>query len=278
MAGPAAAPPRFAVVGYGKLGGKELGYASDLDLVFLHDDPAEGAFERHARLAQRIITWLTSTTAAGALYDTDVRLRPDGAAGLMVSSLASFRRYQREQAWTWEHQALTRARFVAGDTAIGAAFEAEREAILRSPRDRAALQTDVIEMRRRMAAGHPNRTALFDLKHDPGGMVDVEFAVQFLVLAHAHDHAQLTRNAGNIALLRMAGDLSLVPASLAQAVADAYRDFRRLQHQIRLTGAPHARLEPDTQAGRRSAVRALWTRVFGGPWDAGLPARGSGIG
>ena len=278
MAGPAAAPPRFAVIGYGKLGGKELGYASDLDLVFLHDDPDDGAFERHARLAQRIITWLTSTTAAGALYETDVRLRPDGAAGLMVSSLASFRRYQREQAWTWEHQALTRARFVAGDAAIGAAFEAEREAILRSLRDPAALQTDVVEMRRRMAAGHPNRTAFFDLKHDSGGMVDVEFAVQFLVLAHAHDHAQLTRNAGNIALLRMAGDLSLVPASLAQEVADAYRDFRRLQHQIRLTGAPHARVEPDTQAGRRDAVRALWTRVFGGPWDASLPARGPGIG
>ncbi len=266
LASPAAAPPRFAVIGYGKLGGKELGYTSDLDLVFIHDDPDETAAERYARLAQRIITWLTATTAAGALYETDVRLRPDGAAGLMVSSLASFRRYQREHAWAWEHQALTRARFVAGDATIGAAFEAEREAILRLPRDRAKLQQDVVDMRRRMAAGHPNRTALFDVKHDSGGMVDVEFAVQFLVLARAAEHPALTRNVGNIALLRMAGELSLVPTTIARGAADAYRDYRRAQHQVRLTGAPHARVQPETQAVRRAAVRALWEQVFGAMW------------
>ncbi len=195
-----------------------------------------------------------------------MRLRPDGAAGLMVSSLASFRRYQREQAWTWEHQALTRARFVAGDATIGAALEAEREAILRLPRDRAKLRQDVVDMRRRMAAGHPNRTALFDVKHDEGGMVDVEFTVQFLVLAHAGEHPELTRNVGNIALLRTAALLSLVPTTIAQGAADAYRDYRRAQHQIRLTGATHARVEPGTQALPRAAVRALWAHVFGGPW------------
>jgi hypothetical protein len=177
-----------------------LGYASDLDLVFLYDvdtaDPeAEARPERYARLAQRLITWLTANTAAGQLYDTDLRLRPDGASGLLVSSLAAFRKYQRENAWTWEHQALTRARFVAGDPQLGAAFEAEREAILRMPRGPGPLAADVAEMRRKMAAGHPNRTVLFDLKHDPGGMVDVEFAVQYLVLAHAHQHPELTRNA-----------------------------------------------------------------------------------
>ena len=112
--------------------------------------------ERYARLAHRLNTWLTSTTAAGRLYDTDLRLRPDGASGLVVSSLAAFRRYQREQAWTWEHQALSRARFVAGDASIGAAFEREREAILRLPRDALRLAADVIDMRRRMHAGHPN--------------------------------------------------------------------------------------------------------------------------
>jgi len=265
MGGAADAPPRFAIVGYGKLGGKELGYASDLDLVFLHDDPDDAAPERYARLAQRMITWLTATTAAGTLYDIDVRLRPDGAAGLMASSLASFRRYQREHAWTWEHQALTRARFVAGDPAIGAAFEAEREAILRAPRDLARLAADVNEMRRKMAAGHPNRTALFDVKHDAGGMVDVEFAVQYLVLAHAHEHPSLTANLGNIALLRIAGDLALVPPELGLAAADAYREFRRLQHQVRLTGAPHARVEPEPQQARRAAVAALWAHVFGAP-------------
>jgi [glutamine synthetase] adenylyltransferase / [glutamine synthetase]-adenylyl-L-tyrosine phosphorylase len=266
MRGADAPPPRFAVVGYGKLGGKELGYASDLDLVFLYDDPEDQAPERYTRLAQRMITWLTSNTGAGQLYETDLRLRPDGAAGLMVSSLAAFRRYQREHAWVWEHQALTRARFVAGDAAIGAAFEAEREAILRLPRDRAQLAADIVEMRQKMLAGHPNPTPLFDLKHDPGGMVDVEFAVQCLVLAHSEAHAELTRNFGNIALLRIAGELDLLPAEIAAAAADAYRDYRRMQHQIRLTGATHARVDPADHVERRAAVNALWRAVFGQPW------------
>jgi len=266
MQGPEAPPPKFAIIGYGKLGGKELGYASDLDLVFLYDDADDSGQERYLRLARRLITWLTSMTPAGQLYDIDLRLRPDGAKGLMSSSLAGFRRYEREQAWTWEHQALTRARFVAGDAAIGAAFEAERNAILCLPRDCAKLRADVVDMRRRMHSGHPNRTPLFDLKHDVGGMVDVEFAVQYLVLAHAHGHAVLTRNLGNIALLRIAGELGLVPAAMAAAAANAYRDYRRLQHQIRLTGAPHARVEPALQADRRAAVAALWTHVFGTPW------------
>jgi glutamate-ammonia-ligase adenylyltransferase len=270
MQGEGAPPPRFAIVGYGKLGGKELGYASDLDLVFLYDadtaSDSDAAFLRYSRLAQRLNTWLTSTTAAGQLYETDLRLRPDGATGLLVSSLAAFRKYQRETAWTWEHQALTRARFVAGDAAIGAAFEIGRDEILRLPRDPAKLTADVIDMRRRMHAGHPNPTALFDLKHDPGGMVDVEFIVQFLVLAHTRAHAGLAKNVGNIALLQMAGTLGLVPADLAQRVADAYREFRRLQHKVRLTGAPHARVEPEAQVPRRDAVDRLWRTVFGAPW------------
>ncbi|MCC7215687.1 MAG: bifunctional [glutamate--ammonia ligase]-adenylyl-L-tyrosine phosphorylase/[glutamate--ammonia-ligase] adenylyltransferase [Burkholderiales bacterium] len=283
MTGGTEPPPRFAIVGYGKLGGKELGYASDLDLVFLFDvdpdDPAADTREaRYTRLGQRLNTWLTSTTAAGQLYDTDLRLRPDGAKGLLVSSLSGFRRYQRGQAWAWEHQALTRARFVAGDREVGAAFEAEREAILRMERDPRALATEVVAMRRRMHAGHPNPSASFDLKHDPGGMVDIEFAVQYLVLAHAHRHALLTRNAGNIALLRFAGELRLVPADLAGTVADAYREYRRLQHQVRLTLATHARVDPAPQAARRAAVAALWAHVFGGAWqdarERELPAAG----
>ena len=271
MAGKDAAPPCFAIVGYGKLGGKELGYASDLDLVFLFDvdpaDPDADAQEtRYTRLGQRLNSWLTSTTAAGPLYDTDLRLRPDGAKGLLVTSLRSFQKYQREHAWVWEHQALTRARFVAGHAGVGAAFEAEREAILRLPRDRVALAREVVAMRHKMLAGHPNPTPLFDLKHDPGGMVDIEFTVQYLVLAHAHVHGVLTRNAGNIALLGFAGELGLVPAALAAQVADAYREYRRLQHKVRLTGAAHARVEPAAQAPRRAAVEALWSHVFGAPW------------
>ncbi|CAG0982824.1 Bifunctional glutamine synthetase adenylyltransferase/adenylyl-removing enzyme [Burkholderiales bacterium] len=273
LAGADAPPPRFAIIGYGKLGGKELGYASDLDIVFVYDvdpdDPdADGKLARYSRLAQRLNTWLTSNTAAGHLYDTDLRLRPDGAKGLLASSFAAFRRYQREHAWTWEHQALTRARFVAGDAAIGAAFEAERDAILRLPRDRAKLAADVVEMRRRMLAGHPNPTGDFDLKHDPGGMVDIEFAVQYLVLAHSAVHPQLTGNLGNIALLRIAGGIGLVPADLAARVADAYREYRRTQHAIRLTGAAHARVGPAAQQRRRDDVAALWKAVFGAPWNA----------
>ena len=127
--------PKFAIVGYGKLGGKELGYASDLDLVFLYDDLDEAAPQRYARLAQRFNTAVTSMTGAGRLYETDLRLRPDGASGLLVSSLTAFRSYQREHAWTWEHQALTRARFVAGDAVIGAAFEVERDTSRRPAAD-----------------------------------------------------------------------------------------------------------------------------------------------
>ncbi len=271
LRGADAPPPRFAVVGYGKLGGKELGYASDLDLVFVHDveasDPeADLLPQRYTRLAQRMNTWLTSMTGAGQLYETDLRLRPDGASGLIVGSLAGFRRYQRENAWTWEHQALTRARFVAGDASIGAAFEAEREAILRLPRDPFKLAGDVVEMRQRMLAGHPNPTASFDLKHDEGGMVDIEFTVQYLVLAHAHAHPELTRNAGNIALIGLAGECGLVPRDLATEVADAYRTYRRQQHAVRLTGARHARVDPAPQAARRASVNALWRTLFGESW------------
>ncbi|MBS0327766.1 MAG: bifunctional [glutamate--ammonia ligase]-adenylyl-L-tyrosine phosphorylase/[glutamate--ammonia-ligase] adenylyltransferase [Proteobacteria bacterium] len=272
LQGDDALPPRFAIVGYGKLGGKELGYASDLDLVFLYDRDPDAAGddpvqERYTRLVQRINTWLSSATAAGRLYDTDLRLRPDGAKGLLVSSLAAFERYQRHDAWTWEHQALTRARYVAGDAALGAAFEAVRDDVLRLPRDPAKLASDVIDMRKRMAAGHVNRTGSFDLKHDRGGMVDIEFAVQYLVLAHAHRHRELTRNLGNIALLEIAGNAGLVDAGIAHAAADAYREFRRLQHRIRLTGAAHARVDPLPQAARRHAVGALWTSVFGAGRD-----------
>ena len=140
-----------------------------------------------------------------------------------------------------------------------------RERILRLSRDRAKLAADIVAMRERMAEGHANRSALFDLKHDEGGMVDIEFAVQFIVLAHSHAHPQLTRNAGNIALLQMAADAALLPPALARDAADAYREYRRLQHQTRLTGAAHARVDPLPQRVRREAVTALWQHVFGGP-------------
>ncbi len=254
--------PRFAVIGYGKLGGKELGYASDLDLVFLYHDPHESAPENYARLAQRVNGWLSSRTPAGVLFETDLRLRPSGESGPLVSSLAAFRRYQLESAWVWEHQALTRARFCAGDAAIGALFEALRRDILTAAREPTALAQDVLSMRRRMLDGHPNRSDLFDLKHDRGAMVDIEFIVQYLVLAHAHAHYELTGNLGNIALLHMAGALRLIPAELAHRVADAYREYRRLQHALRLNGAAFARVPHARVAAHTAATHALWRAVF----------------
>ena len=257
--------PRFAVIAYGKLGGKELGYASDLDVVFLYDDPDDAAPERYARLAQRLIAWLTSLTGAGRLYEVDARLRPDGEAGLLVTSIASFERYQREKAWTWEHQALTRARFAAGDAAIGGAFEALRIAILRTPSSHAKLAADIVAMRAKMHDGHPNRSGLFDLKHDAGGMVDIEFIVQYLVLAHAEQHRELTRNLGNIALLGIAGELGLIPAELAVAAADAYRSYRGQQHRLRLDGHAQARVDPAAIESERRSVLGLWSLVLPSP-------------
>ena len=254
--------PRLAVIGYGKLGGKELGYASDLDVVFVYDDDDDAAPERYTRLAQRLIAWLTSLTGAGRMYEVDARLRPDGQSGLIVTRFVSFERYQREKAWTWEHQALTRARFVAGDAALGQRFEALRTDILRTPRAPAAVATDIVAMRAKMHQGHPNRSALFDLKHDPGGMVDIEFIVQYLVLTQSDRHPELTRNLGNIALLRIASDLALIPAELAQAVADAYRDYRRAQHRLRLDGHAEARVDPASVRTQRGLVNALWHHVL----------------
>jgi [glutamine synthetase] adenylyltransferase / [glutamine synthetase]-adenylyl-L-tyrosine phosphorylase len=255
--------PWFAIVGYGKYGGKELGYASDLDLVFLYDDPHDTAPETYTRLGQRINTWLTTTTPAGTLFETDLRLRPNGDSGLLVSSLDAFRRYQRESAWVWEHQALTRARFCAGDAEIGALFEEERKSILTAKRDPAKLAEEVLAMRRRMHEGHPNRSELFDVKHDRGGMIDIEFVVQYLVLAHSHRHAELVANLGNIALLSIMAGLGLVPVALAEQVRAAYRDYRRLQHRLRLNGARYARVPHGEVAPHIEATRALWQAVFG---------------
>lgn len=226
--------PLFAVIAYGKLGGRELGYASDLDLIFLYDDDAPDAGVIYAKLAQRINAMLSSYTGAGRLYEVDLRLRPNGESGLLVSSVAAFAEYQREHAWVWEHQALTRARFCAGDAGIGRKFEHIRSAVLRTPRDAGQLRQQIAEMRQKMRDGHPNRTALVDIKHDAGGMVDIEFIVQYLVLAHAAAHPELTANSGNLALLKLAGNLGLISAGAAEEAAAVYRALRETQHRLRL--------------------------------------------
>ena len=258
--------PRFSIISYGKLGGKELGYASDLDLIFLFDDPTPEAAQIYARLAMRINTWISGRTPAGILFETDLRLRPNGDSGLLVSSLDAFRKYQLESAWVWEHQALTRARFSAGDAGIGSAFEQIRAEILNKPRDLAELRREVLMMRQRMVDAHATKATQaddgFDLKQDPGGLIDVEFIVQYLVLGHARAHPELVANLGNIALLRIAGGLGLIPPALAEKVGDAYREYRRTQHAQRLNSLP-GRVARESVAERIGAVRELWRFVFG---------------
>jgi len=255
-------PHHFAVIAYGRLGGKELGYASDLDLVFLYDDEREDAAETYAKLGRRMASWLSTMTSSGRLYEIDLRLRPDGDAGVLAVSVDAFEQYQLTHAWPWEHQAITRARFAAGDPVVGERFEATRRKVLLLERDPATLYKNVKEMRSKIAAGHPNRSELFDLKHDRGGMVDIEFITQYLVLSHACEHPVLLENLGNITLLKLASEAKLIPAELAREVSDAYRVFRKAQHSLRLQGAEAARVSQDEFVVERDAVIALWNTVL----------------
>jgi [glutamine synthetase] adenylyltransferase / [glutamine synthetase]-adenylyl-L-tyrosine phosphorylase len=259
----------FAVIAYGKLGGKELGYASDLDIVFIYDEQGFDTLQKglpaqeyYARLARKLIQWLTVKTGAGELFDVDIRLRPDGDSGLLVSSISAFEDYQKSHAWLWEHQALTRARFSAGNTHLGERFEAIRLEILRLPRDHLATQTEVAQMRTKVAAGHLNRTELFDLKHDAGGMVDIEFAVQCLVLCYAKEFPDLCKNIGNLALLKMCGEQGLINQQLAGECIQTYQDLRRMQYALRLNGHEQTRVPPEQWEQRRAGVRQLWAEVF----------------
>jgi len=253
--------PKFAIIAYGKLGGRELGYASDLDLIFLYDDPHPDAAEIYGRLAQRINTLLSSYTPSGRLYETDLRLRPNGASGLLVSSIAAFAEYQQQHAWVWEHQALTRARFSAGDAQIGNQFETIRDAVLRQPRELGQLRSEIVVMRKKMLDGHPNNSNQFDIKHDRGGMVDIEFMVQFLVLAYANQYMQLAAHKGNLALLRRAGEYKLIDPDQAETVSKIYRKLRETQHKMRLNSVSPCRIEPsqiDTKP-----VLAMWDALLG---------------
>lgn len=267
------APP-FAVISYGKLGGKELGYASDLDLVFLYqsEEADYAAQEVYALLAKRMINWLTAYTSTGSLFEIDTRLRPNGSAGFLVTNAEAFRKYQMREgdnaAWVWEHQALTRARFSSGNQAVGLFFDAVRSEVLSQKREIDQLRSEILEMRRKVHAGHPNPSASFDLKHDAGGMVDIEFIVQFLVLAYSHEHPQLIGNLGNIALLRIAQELGLISAQSALQVGDAYRLLRARQHRLRLDGAEKIRVNLDAEIQlleARQSVLKLWQEIFHAP-------------
>ncbi|TDR32782.1 bifunctional [glutamate--ammonia ligase]-adenylyl-L-tyrosine phosphorylase/[glutamate--ammonia-ligase] adenylyltransferase [Hydromonas duriensis] len=255
--------PKFAIIAYGKLGGKEMGYASDLDLVFLYDDTHMDASEIYSRFAQRLNNWLITPTGAGNLFETDYRLRPNGASGLLVSSIQMFKQYQAESAWFWEHQAITRARFCAGDEMIGQWFENERRAILQQPRHRDKVIHDILEMKQKIQDGHPNPTELFDVKYDVGGMVDIEFCVQALVLLHSQNHPELLDNKGNIGLLHRAGKAGLIKSETAQQAADAYRNYRAIQHAARLQNSSDTRVLHDTVQHESDAVKQLLKEVCG---------------
>ncbi len=270
--------PPFAIISYGKLGGKELGYASDLDLVFLYkaDESDQTAGEIYGLLAKRMINWLTAFTSTGSLFEIDTRLRPNGSAGFLVTNSDAFRKYQLREgdnsAWVWEHQALTRARYSAGNREVGHIFDDVRAEVLSQERQVDHLRNEILEMRRKVHAGHPNASGEFDLKHDAGGMVDIEFMVQFLVLAYSHQYPKLIGNLGNIALLRIAGELDLIQASEAKVVGNAYRLLRALQHRLRLDGAEKTRIaidkNPEMMAAR-DAVLALWQKIFLAPSSSG---------
>jgi len=190
-----------------------------------------------------------------------LQLRPDGNSGLLVSSIAAFRDYQLHKAWVWEHQAITRARFVAGDVSIGKAFDAIRFEVMTQTRDIEKLKADVMAMREKMRAAQRFEKDWFDVKHSAGGIIDVEFLVQYLVLAYARQYPQLTENIGNIGLLKVLGELNIIDKNLAKEVADAYRQYRKLIHATKLQ-AQAAKVKSAELEKQQAAVLALWKAVF----------------
>ncbi len=261
--------PQFAIIAYGKLGGKELGYGSDLDIVFVYEDDDEQAPEIYAAFARKLINWLTIKTSEGDLFEIDTALRPNGNSGLLVTRFEAYANYQQQRgsntAWTWEHQAITRARFVLGNESLRQRFDQVRQAVITAPRDTPALTREIMAMREKVSAAHPIKGEKtgekFDVKHSPGGMVDAEFVVQFLVLSQSAAHPELADNVGNIALLQRAEVAGLLPAGLGQAAASAYRALRKVQHHARLNEEPTQVVPPAFQA-ERDALRALWDVIF----------------
>ncbi len=258
--------PAFAIIGYGKLGGKELGYGSDLDIVFVYEDEHENAGEIYAAFVRKMINWLTVKTGEGDLFEIDTALRPNGNSGLLVTSFQAYTNYQQQRgsntAWTWEHQAMTRARFVLGGVSLAGRFDAVREDVITALRDGDSLAREIVAMREKVRLAHPVRGVVFDVKHSPGGMVDVEFVMQYLVLLHSRTHPELRANTGNINLLRRAEAAGLLEPGMGEAAAQAYRELRQIQHQARLDEAP---TQVDAAAVHTSAdaVRALWQHVLG---------------
>ncbi len=260
------------MVGYGKLGGWELGYSSDLDLVFLHDCPADvmtdgereiDGRQFYLRLAQRIMHLFSTRTSSGILYEVDARLRPSGAAGMLVTTVESFADYQQNEAWTWEHQALVRARVVYGDPQLCRDFDAIRRQILCKPRDGDALQTEVREMREKMRAHLGNKHKdRFDIKADEGGITDIEFITQYLVLRYSHDAPKLTRWSDNVRILELLAQNDIMPEQEARALTHAYVTLRDELHHLALQELP-GHVEPGAFQAERQQVIQSWAAWLG---------------
>jgi glutamate-ammonia-ligase adenylyltransferase len=266
--------PQLGVIAYGKLGGIELGYSSDLDIVFVHNSEGqkqqtdgERSLENSvffARLVQRLITLLTAFTPSGDLYEVDMRLRPSGNSGLLVSSLAALEKYQHIDAWTWEHQSLLRARPVVGDQLICEAFGRIRADILCQPRDSEALRDEVRGMREKMWQEKACKQAeRFDLKKDPGGITDIEFMVQYSVLAQAHKHPELIEFTDNVRNLEGLAKAGILSPEDAEFLADAYRTFRDTLHALSLQGTG-SDVGLDVFVNEREGVKRLWRLLMQG--------------
>ena len=268
-------PVRVGVAGYGKLGGLELGYASDLDLVFLHD--SSGEIQQtdaprpldntvfFLRLGQRIVHLLTMHSAAGRLYEVDMRLRPNGKGGFLMTGIDAFERYQVKEAWTWEHQALLRARPVAGDENLCDAFAAARRRILCTAVRRDTLRSDVAEMRLRMQRELSKAGAgQFDIKQDAGGIADIEFLVQYWVLAAANAHPELLTYTDNIRQLEGLAAAGVLEAATAQWLTDAYIGYRTVLHHLSLEGQGERVVDAAPHAQTRARVVEIWRDTFMG--------------
>jgi glutamate-ammonia-ligase adenylyltransferase len=258
--------PLFAILGYGKLGGKELGYGSDLDLVFIYDDPDENAQAIYTGFIRRLIHWLTAKTSEGDLFEVDTALRPNGHSGMLVNSFTAYANYQKQNgsntAWTWEHQAITRARFITGMPSLAGRFDLIRTSVITAQRHTQDLRAAIIDMRQRLRQAHPVSSKHFDFKHSPGGMVDCEFVVQYLVLGQASRYPGLQGNWGNIALLKNAEQVGLLPTGMGEAAGKAYRTLRYLQHQARLNELP-SQADIGQLQTEKQAIVDLWQEVLG---------------
>ncbi len=266
--------PTMSIVAYGKMGGNELGYDSDLDIIFLHNSGGEKQYtdgeksidNQHffARVAQRVIHFLNTRTYSGMLYEVDTRLRPNGQSGLMVSSVAAFELYQREKAWTWEHQALIRARFVTGNALIEQEFDRIRSSVLRQPVDTARLLRDVVDMREKMRQHLTNKSADFDIKQDAGGLVDIEFMTQAGVLIHAEQHAECIRHTATLELITELKQVAWYNAEEAEAISQAYRYFRKLKNWQNL----QCKVDTSDVSAHCGKVIAVWNRLMPAAIDA----------